>query len=150
MKLITRTRRRFYVANVLGILIVAGLSAWLTSRALAEGGIDFSSLYLWLALLALIVLLFLLIGFLSSMKAVEVTAKGIIITYIFQKHRNVIPFTDMAEVKTQKSGTGSRQSSFRETFMLLLKDGRSFEFERSQFDSYEKLKEVCARATARK
>ncbi|MEJ1237634.1 hypothetical protein WBG78_05885 [Chryseolinea sp. T2] len=149
MKFTTKTRWQYYVANVAGIVGILALLGWSISRSLA-GGIDFTSVHLWLAFLMLILLPFPLIGFFSSMKAVDVNTKAIIITYVFQRHSNVISFDDIAEVKSQQSGTGTRKSSFRDTFTLILKDGRAFEFDRSQFDQYDKLRTVCTKAAAKR
>ena len=150
MKFTTRTRWQYYVANVAGLLGILILSGWFITRALATGGIDFTSIYLWLAVLMFILLPFPLISFFSSMKAVEVTARGIVITYVFQSHSNVISFVDISEVKSQRSGSGSRKGSFRDAFTLILKDGRAFEFDRSQFSQYDKLKAVCTKAAAKR
>jgi hypothetical protein len=148
-KFVTRTKWQYYVANVAGILSILGLLGWFIIRIVNTGGVDLTSIYFWLALLMLIILPFTLIGFFSSMKAVEVTAKGIIITYIFQKHSNIVPFAEMAEVRSQRKETGSttNKNSFRDTFTLVLNDGRAFEFDRSQFPQYDKLKAICSKAS---
>jgi len=150
-KFTTQTRWQYYVANVAGILTILVVLGWCLVRILT-GAFDLSSGYLWVALFMLILLPFTLIGFFSSMKAVEVTATGIIISYEFQRHRNTITFSEMAKVQSQGNAktSGSGKRSFRNTFTLVLKDGRAFEFDRSQFPQYDKLKAICTKATAQR
>ena len=144
-KLIVRTRWEYYVANVAGILALIGLFTWFFSLAFTNDGIDFTSVYFWLALLLLIIIPYALIGFFSSMKSVEVTVKGLTIAYVFQKHQNVVRFADVVEMKSRKSKdeNTAHPRAGRDTFTLVLADKRVFEFSRSQFDQYGKLKSIC-------
>ena len=143
--MVVKTRWEYYVANVTGILVIIGLLIWLLTLAITEDGIDFTSVFFWMALLLLIVFFYALIGFFSSMKTVDVTAKGLTIAYVFQKHRNVIRFSDIAEMKSRRTEqeTRERPRKLRDTFTLVLADGRVFEFSRSQFDQYGHLKAIC-------
>src|SRR6187551_2603581 len=77
--MVVKTRWEYYVANVTGILVIIGLLIWLLTLAITEDGIDFTSVFFWMALLLLIVFFYALIGFFSSMKTVDVTAKGLTI-----------------------------------------------------------------------
>ena len=143
--LIARTRWEYYAANITGILAIIGLLAWFTVLAITDEGIDFTSVFFWMAILVIIIIPYALIGFFSSMKTVEVTATGLIISYIFQKHVNTIRFSDVVEMRSHRTEkeTVVRPRSIRDTFTLILADGRAFEFDRSQFDQYAQLKAVC-------
>ena len=145
MKFVAKTRWEYYAANVAGIIAVLGLLAWCIARIFANGKVDLTSIYLWLSLVLLVALIFALISFLSSMKSVEVNATGLVISYVFQKHRNIIQFSEVARLKSNGTGhkASKRQSSFRDTFQLILSDGRVFEFDRAQLDQYGKLKAAC-------
>lgn len=141
--LIAKTRWEYYVANIAGLLVLIGLIIWFFSLAFADGGLDVTSVFLYLPIPLLIVLPFALIGFFSSMKTVEVTNQELSVSYIFQKHINVIKFADIADVNSTIN-KGKKSSRFtRVTFKLILKDGRVFEFERSQFKEYAQLKAIC-------
>lgn len=144
-KLLTvRTRWEYYAANLGGILFILGLLIWLVTL-LVRHGFDLKSIIFWLALILFVSLLFAFISFFSSMKTVEVTATGLTISYIFQKHKNVLLFSEVAEMKAKQTAneTKARPRTFRDTFKLVLADGRTFEFERSQFDQYNQLKTIC-------
>lgn len=142
-QLIATTRWEYYVANIGGIIAIMGFFVWFLMLAIADKGIDFTSLFFWLALLTLVVLPYALISFFSSMKTVELMANGLIISYIFQKHKNVIQFSEVAEMKSRRSETRTSPRTVRDTFKIILVDGKVFEFERSQFDKYKQLKEAC-------
>ena len=144
-KLIAKTRWEYYVANVAGIIAILGMFFWFSSRAITEAGISFTSIFFWMAILLLIMVPFTLIGFFSSMKAVEVTAEGLIIFYVFQKHINEIGFSEIEKMESRVTGreTVVRPKMIRDTFRLVLVDGRAFEFSQSQFDGYAQLKAVC-------
>lgn len=143
-KFIASTRWEYYVANIAGIAVILGVLVWSVMRIIAGGGVDPASVFFWLALSLLVLLPYTLIGFLSSMKAVEVTAKHLAISYVFHKHVNLIPFTEIAGVRGQRTSKGKR--SFRETFTIVLHDGRAFEFDRAQLNGYDKLKAACVKA----
>lgn len=142
--LVVRTRWEYYAANIGGILFIIGLLIWLITLVVSDG-FDLKSIAFWLALILFISLPFACISFFSSMKTVEVTASGLNISYIFKKHRNVILFSEVAEMRSAqtKNQTKSTARTFRDTFKLVLTDGRTFEFERAQFDQYKQLKTIC-------
>ena len=146
MSLVATTRWEYYVANVAGILAILGILIWCMTQAISATGIDFASILFWVGMILLIALPYTLIGFFSSMKAVELTAKGLIISYVFQKHKNQIKFSDVAQLKTNVTAQPSKSGrAFRDTFKLILTDGRTFEFDRSQLSGYDKLKVACMR-----
>ena len=147
MNVVAKTRWEYYVANISGILAILGLLGWCIARVVSAGGIDFKSILFWLALLLLIILPFALISFFSSMKAVAAKPTGLVITYVFQKHKNEINFSDVAALKSSKTDkeTRVRRRTTRDSFRLILTDGRVFEFDRSQFTHYEQLKSICLR-----
>ena len=146
MSLVATTRWEYYVANIAGILAILGLLIWSMTQAISGTGIDFASIFFWVGMILLIALPYTLIGFFSSMKAVEITAKGLIISYVFQKHKNQIKFSDVAQMKTNVRTEPSKGGrAFRDTFKLILSDGLTFEFDRSQLSGYDKLKSTCVR-----
>jgi hypothetical protein len=144
-KFIVKTRWEYYVANVAGIVAILGLLFWCTSQAITERGINFMSIFFWIAILLLIMVPFTLISFFSSMKAVEVTTKGLIISYVFQKHVNEISFSEITKMEssTPRQETTTRPRTLRDTFKLILVDGRAFDFTQSQFNGYGELKAAC-------
>jgi hypothetical protein len=141
--LIAKTRWEYYAANLLGLLTLIGLVAWFFMLSFSEGGLDITSIFLYLALILLIVLPFALISFFSSMKTIEVTSQELTISYVFQKHVNVVRFADIADLITGTTKGKKKSRPMRDTFKLTLKDGRAFEFERSQFKEYAQLKALC-------
>lgn len=147
MKLIARTRWEYYVASVAGILAMTGLFVWCLTRVIGSNGVDFRSLLFWLAVVIFFFIPYALIGFFSSMKSVEVTKEGLIISYVFQKHRNVIRFSDISDMKAviSENEKAKKTKAVRDTFKLTLSDGRMFEFDRSQFNGYAQLKATCWR-----
>lgn len=142
--LVVKTRWEYYAANAGGILALVLLLSWLTSL-LVKNGFELKSFAFWLAIIVILLLLFAIISFFSCMKLVEVTNEGLIVSYTFQQHKNVIRFSEVAEMKSRKipDAGNIRPRSFRDTFKLVLADGRMFEFERSQFDQYNQLKTIC-------
>lgn len=148
--ILATTRWEYYVANVGGILAIVGLFIWFLTLAITNEGIDFTSAFFWMALLLLIVAPYALIGFFSSMKNVEVTATGLTISYVFQKHTNVIRFSDIAEMRSRRPEQETPiRPGFRDTFTLILRDRRIFEFDRSQFHQYAQLKAICRKHVKR-
>ncbi|HEY3403011.1 MAG TPA: hypothetical protein VGK59_06475 [Ohtaekwangia sp.] len=143
--LVATTRWEYYAANIGGILALTAASISFIFMAIEDKGINFGSVFFWLALLLLIIIPYSLIGFFSSMETVEVTATELTIFYVFQKHTNVIRFPDIAALKSHRTGkaTKKHQGLGRDTFTITLHDGRAFEFERSQFHHYSNLKEIC-------
>jgi hypothetical protein len=145
MKFVAGTKWEYYVANVAGILAILGLLVWFISRAVTVAGIDFKSIFFWLSLLLLITIPFALISFFSSMKAIEATTKGLIISYVFQKHKNEIAYSEITEIQSSRTDreTMVRPRTIRDSFKLVLADGRVFEVARSQFNQYDQLKSIC-------
>lgn len=143
MKVVARTKWEYYVANIVGIVVIFALLFWFSSRAITSSGIDFGSAYLWLALLLLGLLPFTFISFFSSMKEVEATDKGITISYVFQNHKNVFTFSEVSKL-VSSIAPGKKAGTFaQDTFRLMLTDGRVFEFSRAQFKHYDQLKAFC-------
>jgi hypothetical protein len=146
MSLIATTKWEYYVANVAGILAILGLLIWSVVQSVSASGINYASIFFWAGMILLIALPFTIISFFSSMKGVEVTAKGLIISYVFQKHQNQIRFADIAELKTNSVKLSNAKSrAFRDTFKIILTDGRTFEFDRAQLRNYDKLKATCVK-----
>ena len=150
--LVAKTRWEYYVANVAGILSLTGLFAWFLTLSISNDGVDLGSVFFWMAAVLLIIIPYSLIGFFSSMKTVEVTNNELSISYVFQKHTNLIRFADIAIMKSSKTKkeTIIRQRTVRESFKIILTDGRVFEFERSQFQQYDQLKTICLKQVKRK
>lgn len=140
-----RTRWEYYGAAVGGGLAMIGLGVFCMVLAFDEN--EFSIGPFLIALVLVVGLLQGFISFFSSMKTVEVTSKGLIITYMFQKHQNHINFSDVARMKARRTDkeTIIFPRTITDTFTLEMGDGRSFSFSRSQFDFYGKLKEICLR-----
>ena len=146
---IIRTRWEYYGAAVGGGLAMIGLGTFFMVLAFDDN--EFSLGPFLIALVLVVGLLQGFISFFSSMKTVEVTSKGLVITYMFQKHQNTINFSDVVKLKTRRTDkeTVIFPRTINDTFTLELADGRSFSFGRSQFDFYGKLKEVCLRECRR-
>ena len=141
-KIVAKTKWEYYVANVFGILCLIALFIWQAAFAFTDEGIDFVSIFPWSALFLLIVIPFSLISFFSSMKTVEATTKDLTISYVFQKHRNVVLFSEVVEM-TSRPIDKRNSGSIRASFKLILADGRAFDFAQSQFDRYRELKALC-------
>lgn len=140
-----KTRRQYYVAHVIGVVAIIAIGSWCTILAFDDNAFDLFPLLI--AVVLLIALLQAVISFFSSMKSVEVTSKGLVISYLFQRHQNVIDFSEIKEMKTV---SGKRVTSrVTDSFTLVLKDGRAFSFGRSQFEGWEKLREACRRGSGR-
>jgi hypothetical protein len=144
-KMVVNTRKEYYLGMSVGLVIAIGLVIWFLGLSITHGGFDLSSLFFWLGLILLGLIPFALIMLFSSMKSVEVNSTGLIISYIFQKHINEIRFSEVKEFKSRTAENKARSSQrpFRDTFKLVLVDGRVFEFDRSQFDNYDQLKAIC-------
>ncbi|MBT1704323.1 hypothetical protein [Chryseosolibacter indicus] len=152
-KLLTaKTRREFFISNIIGLIVVIALIIWFTILSINNTGIQLASPFLWSAFLLMLFIPFALITIFSAMKSVIVTEKGIIISYVFKKHKNEFSFSEVkefiADKKNRKEGVES--SSPRDSFRLHLADGRTFEFTRSQLDNYNKLKSTIYKAVSRK
>jgi hypothetical protein len=142
------TRWEYYVSNIAGLVIATGVMMWFVILSWEDGKIKFTSLFFWMALLALIMMLLGVISFFSSMKSVVVTEKGLLISYMFTKHKNMINFSAVTGFKSNVTSTATtvRPAKRKDVFKLTLADGRVFEFSRSQFDQYHKLKTIVYKA----
>jgi hypothetical protein len=146
--LTVNTRWEYYASNIAGMIIVLSLMIWFAALSLNHGHLQLDSIFLWLGFLLLIIFPFAVISFFSSMKSVTVTEKGLAISWSFQKHISEVTFSDVKEFKSniQVKETVVRSGKITDSFRLILKDGRAFEFSRSQFVDYNKLKSVVYRA----
>jgi hypothetical protein len=146
--LTVNTRWEYYAANIVGMIIVLSLVIWFAALSLDHGHLQLDSVFLWLGLLLLIIFPFAIISFFSSMKSVTVTERGLLISWSFQKHVSEVMFSDVREFKSniQVKETVVRPGKITDSFQLILKDGRAFEFSRSQFADYNKLKAVVYKA----
>lgn len=131
------SQRLFYVSNIAGVVILMALAIWFFSLAYDDGSMRFASVFFWIGIVFLAFIPFALIGIFSSMKDVVLTDNEVIISYVFQRHKNHISFSEISAVKSTKGKPNS--TSLGDRFLLKLKDGRSFEIRRSQFSNYEKL-----------
>jgi hypothetical protein len=150
--LTVKTRWEYYASNIIGMIALIGLLIWLICLSIGNDGLKFQSGFFWLALLIIIMIPFGIISFLSSMKSVEVTQKDLVVTYLFKSHKNQISFSDIVEFKSRVNDqeTIVRPRSIHDSFTLVLADGRMFEFSRSQFDQYHKLKSLCYKSVLKK
>lgn len=150
-RLTVKTRWEFYASNSIGLAVVLVLVIWFMILAVNDGEINFKSFYFWIALLLLMMVPFALITILSAMKSVIVTEKGLLISYLFRQHKNEVNFSDVTSFTStvNPSDTHAHSSSLRDSFKLELSDGRVFEFSRSQFDNYGKLKAITYKAVKR-
>jgi hypothetical protein len=145
--LTVNTRWQYYVSNIAGLIIIIGLITWFVNLSIGNNGLELSSIFFWLAVLLMIVVPFALISFFSSMKSVIVTNTTLEISYVFQKHTNLVNFSEIKEFKSKvKPVEKSGPSGLRDSFTIQLNDGRTFEFNRSQFDNYDKLKAIVYKA----
>jgi hypothetical protein len=141
------TRWEYYASNIVGMIIILLLLIWLAALSLDHGQVQLGSIFLWLGCLLLIIFPFAIISFFSSMKSVTVTEKGLLISWSFQKHVSEVVFSDVREFKSNiQVKEAVRPGKITDSFQLILKDGRAFEFSRSQFADYNKLKAVVYRA----
>jgi hypothetical protein len=142
---IAKTRWEYYASNIIGFTFLTGLIIWLLYLSVVKNGIDLKSFTFWMAIVLLIIVPFSIISFFSSMKTVEVTQKGLLISYVFQKHTNAIDFSEITKIKSHRTDheTVKFPRSIHDTFTLILADGRTFDFSKSQFNNYSKLKSYC-------
>jgi hypothetical protein len=140
------------VANIAGLIIMIALIVWCIFLSIDDGSIDLKSGSLWVALLLMIMVPFAIISIFSAMKEVVVTEKGLTISYVFQSHKNHVNFSKVVAFKSEvrKRETVVRPRWLRDWFRLTLADGRTFEFSRSQFDNYDKMKAVVQKAVVGK
>jgi hypothetical protein len=146
------TRWEYYASNIAGFLILTALMIWCVNLSFKDGAINFTSMFFWMALLLLIIAPFAIITFFSSMKSVVVTQKGLLISYTFKRHKNEVNFSAVTALKSslQHRKTAVFPSHTWDSFKLTLADGRIFEFSRSQFDDYSKLKAIVFKAVTAK
>jgi hypothetical protein len=149
--LTVNTRWEYYASNIAGMIIVLSLVIWFATLSLDHGQVRLDSIFLWLGCLLLIIFPFALISFFSSMKSVTVTEKGLLIAWSFKKHVSEVIFADVREFKSNVhvKETVVRPGKITDSFRLILKDGRAFEFSRSQFGDYNKLKAVVYKGVQR-
>lgn len=140
-----KTKQTYYVANIGGLIIILALIVWCFSLSFDNGKIEFTAISFWVAIVLMVLILFAIISIFSAMKEVVVTETGLTISYRFQTHKNRVNFSEITEFKS--SGNPGKLG---ESFRLILADGRSFEFTRSQFDNYDKLKASAQKAVVGK
>jgi hypothetical protein len=150
-ELTVNTRWEYYVANIAGLTALVVVIGWCGYVALGAQELTPTSYSLWLCILSFIILPFAIISFFSSMKAVVATQKGLVITYVFQKHQNVIAFSEVKDFRSSRKHNEKvvGPAGLTDTFSLTLTDGRVFSFSRSQFDQYSKLKAMVYQAVKR-
>ena len=139
-----KSRALYLISNVIGLLMVLGLAGWFVYLSYDDGKIQLQSVLFWIAVLILTMIPKLVRQILSAKKSVSVTEGGIHIYYLFKQET---PFVNLAEVKEFKSSSTSRETVIRPasisaSFTMVMKDGRSFNFDRSEFTDYGKLKAV--------
>jgi hypothetical protein len=145
--LIAKTKPNYYVANTAGLIIMISLITCCLFLSIDDGELNFKSASIWIALLLMLMVPIAIISIFSSMKQVVVTEKRLSISYRFKKHTSEVNFSEVIDLKSKanKSETSS-PPSIRDSFRLTLVDGRSFEFRRSQFDNYDKMKIIVRKA----
>ena len=145
--LIAKTKSNYYVANTAALIIMILLIAWCLFLSIDDGKLNFKSASIWIAVLLMLMVPVALISIFSSMKQVVVTEKGLSISYRFKNHTSEVNFSEVIDFKSKdnKAETSSK-ASVRDSFRITLADGRSFEFSRSQFDNYDKMKTVARKA----
>lgn len=147
-KLLVKTRWEYYVSNIIGLAVLIVFFVWFLYLSFGPKGLDIKTIFFWLTLLTGIILPFAIISFFSSMQAIEVTQTDLTISYMFQKHRNIIHLSDIREIIPSDLKKDVNPKKLKDTFRLVLKDGRSFEFRRAQFDyQYYALRSVCYKRT---
>lgn len=152
-KLLTATTRwEYYVANIAGLVALVVAIGWSGYRTITNSqGFTLTSFSIWIALICLGILPFAIISFFSSMKTVVVTQKALIISYVFQKHENNIPFSEVKTINSNRKPNekAAGPAALSDSFSILLNDGRQFSFTRSQFAQYNKLKELVYQSVKR-
>jgi hypothetical protein len=145
------TRWEYYAANIAGMIVIIFLIIWFAMLAFDNGQVQFDSIFLWLGLLLMIIFPFAIISFFSSMKSVIVTERGLSISWSFQKHISEVNFSDVKELRSsaQPKQPTSRREKINDSFQLILIDGRAFEFGRSQFADYNKLKALVYKSVSK-
>jgi hypothetical protein len=139
-----KTRPLYLISNIFGILIVAGLTCWLVYLSYHDGQIDFRSVLFWLAVFQLTLLPYFVRRTYASKKSVRITDMGIHISYRFKQETTFLNFSDVKELTTMRSEreTVVRPASITASLTIVLKDGSVFDFDRSEFTDYGKLKAV--------
>jgi hypothetical protein len=149
--LIAKTKPNYYTANIIGLIIIIALIIWCVFLSIDDGKWNFRSASLWIALLLIVMVPVAIISILSSMKQIVVTETGLSISYRFKKHTSEVKFLEIIDFKSKVSKhETSFPANMRDTFTITLADGRSFEFSRSQFDNYDKMKTLVRKAVAGK
>jgi hypothetical protein len=146
-----KTRWEYYASNIAGLIIMLALIAFCFFLSFDNGRIEFKSVPFLIALLLMIMVPFAIISIFSAMKQVVISDKGLLISYVFKSHTSEVNFSEVIAFKANvsKSETVIRPRRLLDSFSLTLADGRTFEFSRSQFDNYDKLKSICNKAVGR-
>jgi hypothetical protein len=132
-------------------MIIIGLVTLCFYLSIDDGSIHFTSVAFWLAVVLILMFPFAIISFFSAMKAVVVKDRGLVISYLFSKHKNEIRFSEIKEinssVRRNQSGTQPRRVSGTLTIRLL--DGRMFELTGSQFNNFPELSAAIQRGVSK-
>jgi hypothetical protein len=142
-----KTRWEYYISNVAGLLIILTLVGWCVYLSFDNGKLELASVSFWIAAILVLMVPFALISFFSSMRSVVVRANELEISYLFRSHKNHIAFSEVKSLKSEvnKLEASKRSTSLRSSFALVLRDGRVFEFTRSQFNDYDQLLSIVER-----
>lgn len=129
-----KSRPVFYLSNAVGLLLLLALTGWFISLAYENGRLQFTSVFFWMAVVLFVFLPFVLISIFSAMKEVVLTEDRLSISYVFQRHKSEVLFSQISTVVPGRGQAGKPAS-----VLIKLSDGRAFEFHRSQFDNFDKL-----------
>lgn len=136
-----KTRWEYRTSHIAGLTLVLGLILLCGYLTVKDGKIDFTSIPFWLGVVMVILYPFGLVSLLSSMDEVAVSQNGLRISYKFKKHVTEILFSDVRTYSSNaEAGATDKSSSLRDVFTITMNDGRVFEFSRSQFENYDRLK----------
>jgi hypothetical protein len=139
-------RWEYSVSNIIGLVIAIAVAA-LCFYASSKNGIpNIRTVWFWVGMLLVLFVPFGLITLFSSIKSVIADEKGLIILYRFKKHRSEITFAEVRALKLNGVGKNPNDPSLRESFTLELQNGKMFDFSRSQFNEYGKLKSICQKS----
>jgi hypothetical protein len=141
-QLIVKTRWEYYAANIAGFFIMIGVIVLCLFFCFENGAFRLASVSFWIALLITLLLPFAIISFFSSMKQVIVSEKGLLISYVFKNHTSEVIFTEVVVFNGSNHVSETRifPRKINDSFRLTMADGRVFEFGRSQFVDYDKMR----------
>lgn len=141
-KLLTvRATRKFYLANAIGMVIVIAAAIFSLTKSIDATGVRISSTFFWVFVILMLMIPIAVIHFLSSMKTIVLTEKGLVITYIFRNQSKEILMSEIAEMKDLPSRSAIKSAGFT----IRLHDNRIFEFQRSSLDKYDTLQSLLAK-----